>query len=107
MTPSLGGLLTPTNSNTITSMNQTIQVITPAFYPTKQLELLNRISGRGLSIMYRFTRNPHLFSPNMVNINLIFTNSTSEDIIDIKVGKKVMKEIRSVSVLQHCNYFRI
>lgn len=90
MTPSLGGLLTPIN-NTAIPNNQTIQVAAPAFYPTKQIELLNRISGRGLGITYRFTRNPHLFSPNMVNVNLIFTNTSSEDLIDIKVGKKVLK----------------
>lgn len=90
MTPSLGGFLTPINNpNSLTI--STIQIVPPAFYPIKEIELLDRISGRGLSITYRYTRNPHLFSSNMVNINLSFKNTLSDDeITDIKMGKKVL-----------------
>lgn len=88
MTPSLGGFLTPLNtapSNTIFA----IQVIAPNFVSTRDIELLNRISGRGLTITYRFTRTPHLFSSTMVNIALLFTNATADNITNIKLGQKV------------------
>lgn len=90
MTPSLGGFLTPINNVNPAPLNvSTIQVVSPSFYPVKEIELLDRISGRGLCVTYRYTRNPHLFSPNMVNINLSFKNTASEDITDIQMGKKV------------------
>lgn len=87
MTPSMGGFLTPITSNT--TVNNQIQVMPPQFLPTKQIELLNRITGKGLGITYRYTRNPHLFNPSMISLNLVFTNSTREDITNIKVGEKV------------------
>lgn len=91
MTPSLGGFLTPINNvNPINVTPHAIQVIPPVFYPVKEIELLDRISGRGLNITYRYTRNPHLFSSTMVNINLSFKNTSSEDITDIRMGKKVL-----------------
>lgn len=90
MTPSLGGFLTPiTTANQVLATTPSIQIVSPAFYPVKEIELLDRISGRGLGITYKYTRNPHLFSPNMVNINLSFKNTLSEDITDIRIGKKV------------------
>lgn len=102
MTPSLGGFLTPINNvNPINVTTSTIQVIPPVFYPVKEIELLDRISGRGLNITYRYTRNPHLFSPNMVNINLSFKNTLSEDITDIRMGKKVCLNLRL-----HVYYYR-
>lgn len=92
MTPSLGGFLSPLSGPNQISTTPSIQVITPAFYPVKEIELLDRISGRGLGITYRYTRNPHLFSANMVNINLSFKNTLSDDITDIRMGKKVVKK---------------
>jgi AP-3 complex subunit beta len=55
----------------------------------KTTELLNKISGRGLHMLYRFTRSPHLFSPAMVSVELTFTNLGTEELMDIKVGQKV------------------
>ncbi|KAF2880489.1 hypothetical protein ILUMI_25696 [Ignelater luminosus] len=87
MTPSLGGFLTPLNNPT-PNLASPIQVVPPSFIPTKGIELLDRINGQGLSITYRFTRNPHLFSSSMVNISLTFTNTSHDDITDIQLGKK-------------------
>ncbi|XP_063914960.1 AP-3 complex subunit beta-2 isoform X2 [Zophobas morio] len=86
MTPSLGGFLTP---STIVSVNPLLIEIIPAIYThTKSMELINKINGRGLSAIYRFTRSPHILSPSMANINIMFTNNINEDITDIRLGKK-------------------
>ncbi|KAK4872253.1 hypothetical protein RN001_016377 [Aquatica leii] len=83
MTPSLGGFLTPLEVTPI-------QVMPPQYVPSKDIELLSKINGRGLSITYRYTRNPHLFSSSMVNVGLSFTNNTNNDITDIRLGKKAL-----------------
>ncbi|CAH2003536.1 unnamed protein product [Acanthoscelides obtectus] len=85
LTPSLGGFFTPSGGG---DKSYDIQVVQPTFTHTKPIELLNRISGRGMSVTYRFTRSPHLYSPSMTNINLSFTNHTEEEITDIRLGKK-------------------
>ncbi|CAH0562703.1 unnamed protein product [Brassicogethes aeneus] len=85
MTPSMGGFLTPSTPNEQTS---SMHVTQPSFVNTKPLELLNRLNGRGLSATYRFTRCPHLYSPSMTNVNIVFTNTTAEDVTDIRLGKK-------------------
>lgn len=86
MTPSLGGFFTP---STPIEAPLTMQSVQPVFSNTKPVELLNRINGRGLSATYRFTRSPHLYSPSMANINIMFVNNTNEDINDIRLGRKV------------------
>ena len=51
-------------------------------------ELLNKVSTGGVSVMYRFTRHPHLYAPRMVAIELTMTNLTKEEIPVIKLGSK-------------------
>lgn len=64
-----------------------IRPVQPTFFPIREEELLNRFNGKGLSATYRFTRIPHLFSPNMANINIVFTNNTTDTIENIRIGK--------------------
>lgn len=85
LTPSLGGFYSPV---TPVDLAPVIQVVQPSFTNTKPTELLSKINGRGLSATYRFTRNSHLYSPSMTNINIMFTNNTSDAINDIRLGKK-------------------
>lgn len=66
-----------------------LQLASPSFIPMKTTELLNKISGRGLHVLSRFTRSPHLFSPAMVSIELTFTNLSSEELMDIRISQKV------------------
>lgn len=80
--------LTPLVSN-LNTCKSNYQIVNPTFIPNKNIELLNRITGKGLQITYKYTRTPHLFSSNMVNIALTFYNGSNEVINDIKVGQKV------------------
>ncbi|XP_063229691.1 AP-3 complex subunit beta-2 [Bacillus rossius redtenbacheri] len=87
MTPSFGGFLTPATPVTPVSP-MSIQATSASYIPLTAKELVNKVSGRGLSVSSRFTRSTHLFSPTMVSIELTFTNHSSEDITDIRTGKK-------------------
>ena len=96
LTPSLGGLLTPTISAD-DSLGLDASKLSPGasikpgqamFVPTEGQELLNRLSGGGLSISARFTRSPHLYSPKMTSIELTFHNHGSENVKDISMGQK-------------------
>ncbi|KAJ9584754.1 hypothetical protein L9F63_020904, partial [Diploptera punctata] len=88
LTPSLGGFLTPVTNPVMPITPASIQLASPSFIPMKTQELLNKISGHGLTVLSRFTRSPHLFSPSMVSIELTFTNLSSDEISDIQVSNK-------------------
>lgn len=92
ITPSLGGFLTPISHKSHPASNYSvpsIQLVTPIFRPMESIELLNKINGRGIEITYKYNRNPHLFSPSMVNIGLTFTNTSHDEIHDVRMGQKV------------------
>lgn len=89
MTPSLGGFLTPLNIPS-SSISDGIELVSPSYIPLNSNELLNKINGYGLGVTYRFTRAPHLFSSNMISIELVFTNSGNGDLQDIAIGRKTL-----------------
>jgi len=84
LTPSLGGLLSPSTPDT----SKAAVVGQPMFVSRVLLELLDRVTTGGLSVQYRFTRLPHLYSPNMVAVELTFTNHSSELVEVVKIGSK-------------------
>ncbi|XP_045112281.1 AP-3 complex subunit beta-2-like [Portunus trituberculatus] len=90
LTPSLGGLLTPSPSSQPPALppGASIQPASAKFIPVTKQELLNRINSGGLTVACRFTRSPHLYSPRMTSVELSFTNSGAEEIKDISVGAK-------------------
>jgi hypothetical protein len=56
----------------------------------RQYDCLNRITGQGLQVQYRFPRTPYRRAANMVHIELIFTNTTTtKEIQAIKFLKAV------------------
>lgn len=89
MTPSLGGFLTPINAPT---MSSGVTEVSASYIPTKTFELLNKISGKGLKVDFRFTRSQHLVSSAMTSIEMTFTNESGDEIKDIRVGSKVRRE---------------
>ncbi|XP_012259104.2 AP-3 complex subunit beta-1 [Athalia rosae] len=84
MTPTLGGFLTPMNQLHLSGVTE----VGASFIPNKASELLNKISGKGLKVEFRFTRSQHLVSSAMTTIELSFRNESSEPMKDIKVGNK-------------------
>ncbi|XP_045591832.1 AP-3 complex subunit beta-2 isoform X2 [Procambarus clarkii] len=95
LTPSLGGLLTPSPSSHPSQPlppGASIKPTSAKFVPIVTHELLNRLSGGGLAVSCRFTRSPHLYSPRMTSVELAFTNSSSEEIRDISVGSKKLAQ---------------
>ncbi|PNF40561.1 AP-3 complex subunit beta-2 [Cryptotermes secundus] len=105
LTPSLGGFLTPLSASVMPVTSASVQPASPSFIPLKTTELLNKISGRGLHVLSRFTRSPHLFSPAMVSVELTFTNLGTEELKDIRVSQKTlpagmsMHDFATISVL--------
>ena len=65
------------------------QFVQPMNVPLKSYELLNRMTGKGLGITYKFTRTISVFSPKMVSIELTLTNHGDNQLSGIKIGKKV------------------
>lgn len=94
MTPSLGGFLTPTASS---ATSNRIELVGPSFIAMDRMELLNKVNGYGLGITYKYTRAPHLFSANMVSIELNFTNHGNVEFTDVQVGAKQLSSGMSLN----------
>ncbi|XP_061391616.1 LOW QUALITY PROTEIN: AP-3 complex subunit beta-2 [Musca vetustissima] len=132
MTPSLGGFLTPgvkifflilviqilitcRLGTPMTSLQTTLlpqnaanrlELVGPSYIAYNHKELLNKLSGHGLQVSYRYTRSPHLYSSSMVSIELQFVNQSSEEICNIQMGQKSlppgmqMQEFAPINQLQ-------
>ena len=97
LTPSLGGFLSPSTPAPSSSSGVSgPSVGQPMFVSTTGLELLNKVTTGGVSAVYRFTRHPHLYNTKMVAIELTFTNNSTEDIQEIKLGSKSLTSGMSV-----------
>lgn len=94
MTPSLGGFLTPTASSAVSNR---VELVGPSFIANDRLELLNKVNGYGLGITYKYTRAPHLFSANMVSIELQFTNHGNVELTDVQIGAKQLSSGMSLN----------
>lgn len=65
-----------------------IDLVGPSYISYIHKELLNKLSGHGLQVSYRYTRSPHLYSSAMVSIELQFINQGTEEISNIQMGQK-------------------
>ncbi|XP_016946276.1 AP-3 complex subunit beta-2 [Drosophila biarmipes] len=114
MTPSLGGFLTP---GTPLMAGQAaplqpqharnrVELVGPSHIEFKHKELLNKVSGHGLQLAYRFTRSPHLYSSSMCSIELQFQNRGEKEITAIRLGQTTLpagmqlNEFAPVTILQ-------
>ncbi|KAI8035501.1 AP-3 complex subunit beta-2 [Drosophila gunungcola] len=114
MTPSLGGFLTP---GTPLMAGQAaplqpqharnrVELVGPSHIEFKHKELLNKVSGHGLQLAYRFTRSPHLYSSSMCSIELQFQNRGEQEITAIRLGASTLpagmqlNEFAPVTILQ-------
>ncbi|EDW25787.1 GL14315 [Drosophila persimilis] len=114
MTPSLGGFLTP-GTPLIGGQaaplqpqhaRNRIELVGPSHIEFKHKELLNKVSGHGLQLAYRFTRAPHLYSSSMCSIELQFHNRGEKEIASIRLGQQTLpagmqlNEFNPVTMLQ-------
>uniref|UniRef100_A0A665TG41 AP-3 complex subunit beta n=1 Tax=Echeneis naucrates TaxID=173247 RepID=A0A665TG41_ECHNA len=65
-----------------------VQVTTPSFGPVKTYELLHHMTGKGLSAKYHFPRQPCLYQPSMVAVQVILTNSSDHSLEEIHIGDR-------------------
>ncbi|EDV45810.1 AP-3 complex subunit beta-2 [Drosophila erecta] len=114
MTPSLGGFLTPGTPMVAGQAaplqpqhaRNRVELVGPSHIEFKHKELLNKVSGHGLHLAYRFTRSPHLYSSSMCSIELQFQNRGEKEITAIRLGQKTLpagmqlNEFAPISVLQ-------
>uniref|UniRef100_A0A7N8Y1L4 AP-3 complex subunit beta n=1 Tax=Mastacembelus armatus TaxID=205130 RepID=A0A7N8Y1L4_9TELE len=63
-------------------------VTTPAFGPVKTHELLHHMTGKGLSAKYHFPRQPCLYQPSMVAVQVILSNSSDHSLEEIHIGDR-------------------
>ncbi|XP_028980845.1 AP-3 complex subunit beta-1 isoform X2 [Esox lucius] len=66
----------------------TMQVSGPAFVPEKSHNLLHRMTGKGLAAQYQFTRQPCLYQPNMVSVQISLTNTSDHRLEQIHIGER-------------------
>uniref|UniRef100_A0A8V0YFU1 AP-3 complex subunit beta n=1 Tax=Gallus gallus TaxID=9031 RepID=A0A8V0YFU1_CHICK len=65
-----------------------IDVTTQVFVPTKMHEMLHRMTGKGLSAHYQFSRQPCIFGDRMVSVQVTLTNTSDQKIENIHIGEK-------------------
>ncbi|KAJ8286961.1 hypothetical protein GJAV_G00045370 [Gymnothorax javanicus] len=70
----------------LSSVSPTIEVSTPVFVPAKSHELLHRMSGKGLAAQYHFPRQPCIYSPSMVSVQITLANNSDQPLQDIHLG---------------------
>jgi len=83
-----------------------VELVGPSHIEFKHKELLNKVSGHGLQLGYRFTRSPHLYSSSMCSIELQFQNRGEKEITAIHLGQTTLpagmqlNEFAPVTILQ-------
>ncbi|XP_037570258.1 LOW QUALITY PROTEIN: AP-3 complex subunit beta-2-like [Dermacentor silvarum] len=106
-TAPIAATLQPMSALTVTAVaGQTeaprfVAVSTPAHVPAEWRELLNKVSGAGLAINYRFTRTPHLFSPKMASVEVTLANHGEEELPGVQItdrlGPGISSEVRGIA----------
>ncbi|KAG1662788.1 AP-3 complex subunit beta-1 [Nymphon striatum] len=61
---------------------------TPVYVSHEKMEILNKVSGNGLSVEYRFSRSINIFCLKMTSIELTLTNHGPEPMKSIKIDDK-------------------
>ncbi|XP_068562612.1 AP-3 complex subunit beta-1 isoform X2 [Cebidichthys violaceus] len=81
-------LLSDLEGLSLSNISSTMQVTTPAFGPVKTYELLHHMTGKGLSAKYHFPRQPCLYQPSMVAVQVILTNGSDHSLEEIHIGDR-------------------
>ncbi|GAB0091047.1 AP-3 complex subunit beta [Sergentomyia squamirostris] len=87
-----------------TSASGRNQILPPAFIPSEHQELLSKINGFGLGIVYRFTRFTHLTSTTHLSVEVILKNHNSvQEINNIHVDVKSNEAIHAFQPIPTLN----
>uniref|UniRef100_A0A8C2XKE4 AP-3 complex subunit beta n=1 Tax=Cyclopterus lumpus TaxID=8103 RepID=A0A8C2XKE4_CYCLU len=70
------------------SLKVHVVVTAPSFGPVKTHELLHHMTGKGLSAKYHFPRQPCLYQPSMVAVQVILANSSDHSLEKIHIGDR-------------------
>ncbi|KAK9532284.1 hypothetical protein VZT92_009675 [Zoarces viviparus] len=81
-------LLSDLEGLSLSNTSSTMQVTTPSFGPVKTYELLHHMTGKGLSAKYHFPRQPCLYQPSMVAVQVTLTNSSDHSLEEIHIGDR-------------------
>lgn len=91
LTPSLAGSMSNMSIGSASMSASNSMNFNPSSIPAKVYELLNRMTGKGLSVSYKFTRTVSIFSPKMASIEMTFVNSSDNTITGINIGDKKLQ----------------
>ncbi|XP_019120559.2 AP-3 complex subunit beta-1 isoform X1 [Larimichthys crocea] len=81
-------LLSDLEGLSLSNISSTMQVTTPSFGPVKTYELLHHMTGKGLSAKYHFPRQPCLYQPSMVAVQVTLTNGSDHSLEEIHIGDR-------------------
>ncbi|XP_054468158.1 AP-3 complex subunit beta-1 [Anoplopoma fimbria] len=81
-------LLSDLEGLSLSNVSSTMQVTTPSFGPVKTYELLHHMTGKGLSAKYHFPRQPCLYQPSMVSVQVILANGSDHSLEEIHIGDR-------------------
>ncbi|XP_016384191.1 AP-3 complex subunit beta-1-like [Sinocyclocheilus rhinocerous] len=81
-------LLSDLQGLSISPTASALQASFPVFVPETSHELLHRMTGKGLSAQYRFTRQPCIYGNSMVSLQLTLSNSSDQALENIHISEK-------------------
>uniref|UniRef100_A0A1A7YUY3 AP-3 complex subunit beta n=1 Tax=Iconisemion striatum TaxID=60296 RepID=A0A1A7YUY3_9TELE len=81
-------LLSDLEGLSLSNVSSAMQVTTSSFGPVKTYELLHHMTGKGLSAKYHFPRQPCLYQPSMVSVQVILTNGSDHTLEEIHIGDR-------------------
>nr|XP_055036176.1 AP-3 complex subunit beta-1 isoform X2 [Misgurnus anguillicaudatus] len=81
-------LLSDLQGLSITPSGSALQASSPVFVPETSHELLHRMTGKGLSAQYRFTRQPCIYGNSMVSLQLTLSNNSDQALENIHISEQ-------------------
>ncbi|XP_051733642.1 AP-3 complex subunit beta-1 isoform X2 [Ctenopharyngodon idella] len=81
-------LLSDLQGLSVSPTTSALQASSPVFVPEISHELLHRMTGKGLSAQYRFTRQPCIYGNSMVSLQLTLSNSSDQALENIHISEK-------------------
>ncbi|CAL1567908.1 unnamed protein product [Knipowitschia caucasica] len=81
-------LLSDLEGLSLSNISSAMQVTTSTFSQVKDYDLLHHMSGKGLAAKYHFPRQPCLYQPCMVTVQLVLSNTSDHSLEEIHIGER-------------------